>query len=87
MGVDVRGVEGVLTGSIGSSIGSGRSILRLGVGADTLLTGVEGGATHPSRGREVGCTLLRFGGTESSMCVSSSVSAEELSDWLVIFVA
>ena len=79
MGVDVRGEEGVLTGSIGSSVGSDRSILRVDVCADTLLTGV--------RGTEVGCTLLRFRGTEASMCVSSSVSAEKLLDWVIIFVA
>ena len=69
----------MLTGSIGSSVGSDISILRVDVGADTLLTGV--------RGAEVGCTLLRFRGTEASICVSSSVSAEKLVDLLVIFVA
>ena len=80
MGVDVRGEKGVLTSCIGSNVGSVRTMLRVDVGADTLLTGVV-------RGTEVGCTLLRFRGTEASMCVSSSVSAEKLSDWLVIFVA
>ena len=79
MGVDVRGEEGVLTGSMGSSVGLDISMLRVDVGADTLLTGV--------RGTQVGCTLLRFRGNEASMCVSSSVTAEKLLDWLVIFFA
>ena len=79
VGVDVHGEEGVLTGSMGSSLGPDRSILMVDDGANTLLTGV--------RGTKVGCTLLRFRGTEASICVSSSVSAEKLLDWLVIFVA
>ena len=77
MGVDVRVEEGLLTGPIGSSVGSDRSILRIDSGADILLTGV--------RGTEVGCTLLRYEGTEASMRVSSSVSAQMLLGRLVIF--
>ena len=79
--VDVRGEEGVLTGSMGSSVGSDRSI-----------HGVHVGLTHFSLvfviGRvEVDCTLLRFRVSEASMCVLSSVNAAEFLDWLVIFVA
>ena len=57
MGVDARGVKGVLAGSIDCSVGSDRSMLSVDVGADTLLTGVHS--------TEVGCTLLRFRGSEA----------------------
>ena len=59
--VDVRGVESVVTGSIGSSIASDRSMLRVGIGADKLLTGL--------RGKEVGCLLLSFRDVDFQVCI------------------